>query len=168
MKEKKDKRKQSKASKSAEGKLKAVTHGRHSEVINNLLKNNGIDARMLQPKMENYESLLKWGDDSKAYIITMAKVRKEYIELAHTLGGKSVEIQDEIARLSIFLDKMERDMITTGDNPISSKEYMAALKLKKEYIIEKNKLNIEYGKATTDYAIKKQNNPDAFQEDTLW
>ncbi len=143
-----------------------VTPGNKVDV---LLKNHGIDLKSLSPKMENYKSILTWSTDSKEYMIAKAQVMKEYIELAHTLGGKAVEIQDEITKISIFLNAMEKKMLEQNMNPLESKDYINALKLKKDYLIEKNKLNIDYGKAATDYAIKKKNNPDAFEgEDVLW
>lgn len=137
--------------------------------VQDLLQSHGIDIKSLAPRMEDYKSLLDWNQDSMAYMATKAKVMKEYTELAHTLGGKSIEIQDEITKLSMLLENMERKMLQDGVNPLESKEYLNALKLKKEYIIEKNKLNIDYGKAVTDYQIKKKNNPEAFpDEDNLW
>jgi len=136
--------------------------------IDKLLKNNGIDLKALSPKMEHYTNILDWSEDSKAYMISKAKIMKEYIELAHTLGGKALEIQDEITKISIFLNAFEKKLLEKGTNPLESKEYINALKLKKELIIEKNKLNLEYGKAATDYAVKKSNNPEAFDGDSMW
>ena len=159
----------SKKAKSKIGNTNALKTGASpNTVVDTLLKNNGIDARALAPKIEHYKSLVKWGEDSNAHIIAMAKIRKEYMELAYTLGGKALEIQDEIARLGVFLNKMEMDMLEEGTNPLESKEYLNAMKLKKDYIIEKNKLNLDYGKAATDFAIKRKNNPDAFDEDAMW
>jgi hypothetical protein len=63
---------------------------------------------------------------------------------------------------------MEKKMLESGQNPLESKDYLSALKLKKDYIIEKGKLDLDYGKAATDYAIKRKNNPDAFDEDAMW
>jgi hypothetical protein len=136
--------------------------------VDKLLKSHGVDLAKNSPKMEHYTSILDWNADSMTYMAAKVAVMKEFNELAYTLGGKALEIQDEITKLSMFLNIMEKKMLEDGNNPLESKEYLNALKLKKDYIIEKNKLNIDYGKAATDYAIKRKNNPDAFDEDAMW
>lgn len=150
------KKKVNKQSESAKGNTNALKTGTGNKgVVNKLLTNNGIDFNKLVPKMEQYESILEWNTDSMAYMAAKAKVMKEYIELAHTLGGKGLEIQDEITRLSMLLNKMEKDYLEDGRNPLESKEYQSALKLKKDYLIEKSKLNLDAEKAKVDYVIKK-------------
>ena len=136
--------------------------------VNTLLKNNGIDLKAQTPRMEHYTNILDWNTDSQLYMIAKAKIMKEYIELAQTLGGKTIEIQDEIIKISVFLNSFEKKLLEKGINPLESKEYVNALKLKRDLIVEKNKLNIEYSKAATDYAVKKSNNPKAFESDEIW
>lgn len=135
-------------------------------VVDKLLKNNGIDFDKTKPLMESYAKPTGWNEDMQKWMVGKAMVMKEYTELAHTLGGKAIEIQDEITRLSFQLDRWEKELAEEGINPLSDKQYLAALKLKKEYLIEKSKLQLDIVEANTTRSMKKKNKEDG--DDNLW
>lgn len=155
--------------KAMEGNTNALKKGNTpNSSVDKLLKNNGIDLNVLAPKMENYDSPLKWNEDSMLYMIKKAEVMKTYTELAHTLGGKALEIQDEITRLSMMINLLEEKLLKQDINPLESKEYQSALKLKKEYLLEKSKLSLDTTKAAADYAFKKSKQGDGEDEDNMF
>ena len=128
--------------------------------IQNYLRTNGIDLNAIKPKMEEYSSLLQWNKDSIAYQLAKVEALKKAAELYNTIGGNNAQMMTEIMRISYFLDMMEKKMLEEGENPLESKEYLNALKLKKELLVEYNKLNLDYNKAAVDYKFKKALRPD--------
>lgn len=123
------------------------------------LEKAGINWDKVRPKMEDYNSLLKWNEDSVAYMAAKTKAMKDYLEIYAQLGNKGIDFGLEITRISYLLDQLERKLMEEGTNPLENREYLAALKLKKELMIEYSKLNIDLNRAKVDYIDKKSRNP---------
>jgi hypothetical protein len=127
--------------------------------VQKVLERAGIDWNSVKPKMEEYSSLIKWNEDSMAYMAAKTKAMKDYLELYAQLGNKGIDFGMEIARISYLLDQLERRIIEEGGNPLENRDYQSAMKLKKELMIEYSKLNIDLNRAKVDYIDKKSRNP---------
>ena len=158
-KQKKDEKQPGKKIATDEQSIKNLDLKRKSK-FTDFLKNNGIDLDSVKPKMEKYKSLLDWNNDSIAYTAARVELVKKAAELYNTIGGKAAEFQTEIIRISYMIDMLEKKLLEEGKNPLESKEYQSALKLKKDLMVEFKKLNLDYGKAMTDYNYKKALKPD--------
>ena len=149
-----------------EDKLYKITMDRDSK-LQEITKKAGFDFNAIAPKMEEYKSILKWNEDSFAYMKARVEVLKEMAQLINTIGVKASDLMIEIQRISYFIDLLERKLVEEGRNPLESKAYINALKMKKEMITEYNKLQIDYNKAVVDYKYKKALKPEMDEDFTV-
>jgi hypothetical protein len=148
----------------SEERLRQLDTQRNSQ-LQNLAKKAGFDFKSIQPKMENYKSALKWNEDSLAYMQARLEVLKSMAELANTMGAKVADTMLEIQRISYFIDDLEKKAVDNGHNPLDNPSYMKALKMKQDMLAEYNKLNLDYGRAVTDYKYKKAMKPEMDSDD---
>lgn len=100
----------------------------------------------------------KWLKERQAKIET-------FLEIYATVGGTAANFAQKIYKLEMQIAQYEMELEKDGINPMTDKQYMDWTKIHNQMIIDANKLNIDYAKASTAMSHKNKDNES---NDELW